>query len=189
MRLLQLVILCVLAASFPTWSGSKKQSGMPYLLRVSAVGLLMLSSAAWAGPRMGDLSGVWGSDRCSESGQEASCGTFVLYLVQSKDRICGSYFGGRPHLSQVDEGEPRSVLGVVVGKTAVVSIESGRSGAIYLGTARKSGDTLRWQAVGTIKKPSSGDVDIIATGQTMKRKVGSTSAEDIARIRQECSDK
>lgn len=167
----------------------KKQPVMPYLLRVSAAGLLMLSSSVWAGPGLADLSGAWGSDRCSESGQEASCGTFVLYLVQSKDRICGSYFGARPHLSQVDEGEPRSVLGVVVGNTAVVSIESGRNGAIYLGTARKSGRTLRWQAVGTIKKPSSGDVDFIASDQSMKRKVGSASAEDIARIRQECSDK
>ena len=166
----------------------KKQSDMPSLLRASAVGLLMLSSSAWAGPRLADLSGVWGSDRCSESGQEASCGTFVLYLVQNKDRICGSYFGGRPHLSQVDEGEPRSVLGAVVGNTAVVSIESGRNGAIYLGTARKSGDTLRWQAVGTIKKPSSGDVDFIAPDQSMKRKAGRASAEDIARVRQECSE-
>jgi len=167
----------------------EKQSGMPYLLRVSAVGLFMLSSSAWAGPRQADISGVWGGDHCSESGQEASCGTFVLYLVQNKDRICGSYFGARPHLSQVDEGEPRAVLGVVVGNTTVVSIESGRNGAIYLGTARKSGNNLHWQAVGTIKKPSSSDVDFIAPNQSMKRKTGSASAEDIARIRQECSDK
>lgn len=167
----------------------KKLSDFPDLLRASAVGLLMLSSSAWAGPRLADLSGIWGSDRCSESGQDSSCGAFVLYLVQKKDRICGSYFGARQHLSQVDEGEPRSVLGVVVGNTAVVSIESGRNGAIYLGTARKSGETLRWQAVETIKKPSSGDVDLIAPDQSMKRKAGSASAEDIARIRQECSDK
>ena len=148
----------------------------------------MLSSSAWAGPRLADLSGVWGSDRCNESSQEASCGTFVLYLVQKGDRICGSYFGGRSHLSQVDEGGPRSVLGVVVGNTAVVSIESGRNGAIYLATTRKSGGTLRWKTVGIIKKPSSGDVDFIAPDQSMERKAGSASAEDIARIRQECSE-
>ena len=164
----------------------KKQLGMSYLLPASAVGLLMLSSSAWAGSRVADLSGVWGSDRCNGSGQEASCGTFVLYLVQNKDRICGSYFGGRPYLSQVDEGEPRSVLGVVVGNTAVVSIEGGRNGAIYLGTARKSGNTLRWQAVGTIRKPSSGDVDFIASDQSMKKKAGGASAEDIARVQKEC---
>lgn len=160
---------------------------MPCLARASAVGLLILSSSAWAGPRPADLSGVWGSDRCGESDQEASCGTFVLYLVQNKDRICGSYFGGRAHLSQVDEGEPRSVLGVVVGNTAVVSIESGRNGAIYLGSARKSGGTLHWQTAETIKKPSSDDVDLIASSQSMKRKTGNTTAEDIARVRQECS--
>lgn len=166
----------------------KKQSDMLYLLRVSVVGLLMLSSSAWAGPRQADLSGVWGSDRCSESGQEAPCGTFVLYLVQKKDRVCGSYFGGRPHLSQVDEGGARSALGIVVGNTAVVSIESARNGAIYLGTARKSGNTLRWQVVETIKKPSSSDVDFIAHDESLKRKAGSASAEDIARVRQECSE-
>ena len=164
-----------------------KQSSMPYLLRASAVSLIMLSSSAWAGSKPADLSGGWGSDRCSESGQEAACGAFVLYLVQKKDRICGSYFGARQHLSQVDEGEPRSVLGVVVGNTAVVSIESGRNGAIYLGTAKKSGGTLRWQAIETIKKASSGDVDLIASDQSMKRKEGSATAEDLARVRQECS--
>jgi len=165
----------------------KKLSDLPSLLRASVVGLLMLSSPAWAGPRLADLSGVWGSDRCSESGQEASCGTFMLYLVQNKDRICGSYFGGRPHLSQVDEGEPRSVRGVVVGNTAVISIESSSSGAIYLATARRSGHSLRWQTVGTVKNPPFGDVDFIASDQWMKRKAGSVSAEDLARIRQECS--
>lgn len=165
----------------------EKQSNMPYLLQASAVSLLMLSSSAWAGPRLADLSGIWGSDRCSESSQDSSCGAFVLYLVQNKDRICGSYFGGRPHLSQVDEGEPRSVLGVVVGNTAVVSIESGRNGAVYLATIRKAGDSLRWQTVETIKKPSFGDVDLIASNQSMKRKARSVLAEDIARVRQECS--
>lgn len=161
---------------------------MPYLVRTLAMGLLMLSSSASAGPRLVDLSGVWGSDRCGESDREASCGTFVLHLVQNKDRICGSYFGGRPHLSQVDEGKPRSVLGVVVGNTAVVSIESDRNGVVYLGTARKSGGTLHWQTVETIKKPSSGDVDLIASDQSMKRKAGNAAAEDIARVRKECNE-
>lgn len=165
-----------------------KQPSMSYLMRASAAGLLMLSSSAWAGPRPADLSGVWGGDRCSESDQESACGAFVLYLVQKKDRICGSYFGARQHLSQVDEGEPRSVLGVVVGNTAVVSIESGRNGAIYLGAARKSGGTLHWQVVETIKKPSSGDVDLIASDQSMKKKAGNATAEDFARVRQECSE-
>jgi hypothetical protein len=165
-----------------------KQSKMPYLLRASAVGLLVLSSSAWAGSRPSDLSGAWASDRCGDSGQKSSCGAFVLYLVQNKDRICGSYFGARQHLSQVDEGEPRSVRGVVVGNTAVVSIESGRNGAIYLGAARKSGGTLHWQVVEAIKKPSSGDVDIIAADQSMKKKAGNATAEDFVRVRQECSD-
>ena len=166
----------------------KKQSSMPRLLGVSAVGLLMLSSSAWAGSKPADLSGAWGSGRCSESDKDISCGAFVLYLVQKKDRICGSYFGARQHLSQVDEGEPRSVLGVVVGNTAVVSIESGRNGVIYLGTARKSGSTLHWQVVETIKKPSSGDVDLIASDQSMKKKAGNAATEDFARVRQECSE-
>ena len=164
-----------------------KQSIMPCLLRVSTVGLILLSSSAWATPRQADLSGVWGSDRCGESRQEASCGTFMLYLVQNKDRICGSYFGARQHLSQVDEGEPRSVLGVVVGNTAVVSIESGRNGVIYLGTARKSGGILHWQVVETIKKTSSGDVDLIASDRSMKKKAGNATTEDFDRVRQECS--
>ena len=166
----------------------KKQSSMPHLLRVSAVGMLMLSSSAWAGPKPADLSGAWGSSRCSESDKDASCGAFVLYLVQKKDRICGSYFGARQYLSQIDEGEPRSVLGVVVGNIAVVSIESGRNGAIYLGTARKSGSTLHWQVGETIKKPSSGDVDLIASDQSMRRKVGNAAAEDIARVKKECNE-
>ena len=165
----------------------EKQSVRPCLPRVSAAGLLLLPSLVWAGPRLADLSGVWGRDRCNESGQEAQCGTFVLYLVQEGDRICGSYFAARPHLSQVDEGEPRSVLGAVVGNTAVVSIESGRNGAIYLATSRKSGRTLRWKTVGTIKNPSSGDVDFIKPDESMKRKAGSVSEEDIARVRKECS--
>ena len=164
-----------------------RRSDMPYLLRASALGLLILSSSVWAGPRLPDFSGVWGSDRCGNAGKEASCGALVIYLVQKKDRICGSYFGTRQHLSQVDEGEPRSVRGLVVGNTAVVSIESGRNGAIYLGTARKSGGTLHWEVVETIRKASSGDMDLIASNQSMKKKAGNATAEDFARIRRECT--
>lgn len=166
----------------------KNRSNIPCLLRATTVGLLVLSSSAWAAPRLADLSGAWGSDRCSRSDQDASCGAFELYLVQNKNRICGSYFGARQHLSQVDEGKPGSVIGVVVGNTAVVSIESGRNGAIYLGIARKSEGALRWQVVETIKNPSSDDVDFIASDQSLKRKAGTVTAEDIVRVRQECSE-
>lgn len=158
------------------------------LSRFSAAGLIMLSASTLAAPGPADISGVWGGELCGDSAPETSCGAFRLYLVQNKDRICGSYFGGRPDLSQVDEGEPRSVLGVLVGNTAVVSIGSGRSGAIYMATARKSGSTLHWQVAGTIKKPSSGDIDLIAHHQSMKRTRSSTAAKDFARVRQECRD-
>lgn len=58
----------------------------------------------------------------------------------------------------------------------------------YLGIAKKSEGSLRWQVVETIKNPSSDDVDFIAPDQSLKRKAGTVTAEDIVRVRQECSE-
>ena len=113
--------------------------------------------------------GEWSVKWCDKTDPGADCGGFFLTLVQDGDRLCGTYDGARVRLSQLDEGEPRSIRGAVVGNVAVLTIESARSGDIYLVRASVQGNTLRWRILETINDVD-GDIDIIAYDDTLQRK-------------------
>lgn len=166
-----------------------RKTNLRISLSISTLALLLPLVAAQVSARPVRFSGVWGVDWCSASDPDTDCGRFVLYLVQSGNRICGSYFGARPGLSQIDEGGPRSVLGVAVGATAVLSLKSERSGAIYLATARKSRNTLAWKPEATIEKAEHVDLDIVALDENLARKNDGAATEDLARVRKECGEK
>jgi hypothetical protein len=116
-----------------------------------------------------DFSGEWGVEWCDKADPKADCGGFSVSLAQDGDRLCGSYSGARVRLTQIDEGGSRAIRGVVVGDTAVLTIESGRSGAIYLVSAGVRGDRMPWKMRETVRE-SDQDIDIIATEAELARR-------------------
>lgn len=116
-----------------------------------------------------NFSGDWFVRWCDKNAPQADCGGFSITLVQNGDRICGSYDGARVRLLQIDEGNGRSILGAVVGRVAILTIESARSGDIYLIRATVNGDSLRWRMLDTVKDVD-GDIDIIAFDETLARR-------------------
>ena len=103
-------------------------------------GVVACASISPAQGAKSDFSGEWGVEWCDKADPKADCGGFSVSLAQEGDRLCGSYSGARVRLTQIDEGGSRAIHGVVVGDTAVLTIESGRSGAIYLVSAGVRGD-------------------------------------------------
>lgn len=113
-----------------------------------------------------DVRGTWSVQWCDTSAPDTDCGGFGVDLSQKGDSLHGEYSGARPRLSQIDEGGV--IHGVVVGNTAVLTVESRRSGAIYLVQATVHGDCMRWTLRDTVRAPE-GDIDIIALDDVLSR--------------------
>lgn len=130
----------------------------------------LLACAAVSPARAGKpaFDGEWSVSWCDKTDPDADCGGFIVSLVQAGDRLCGTYDGARVRLSQLDEGDPRAIHGVIVGDAAILTIESQRSGDIYLVRASVHGETLRWRVLETIKDVE-GDIDIIAHDDALQR--------------------
>src|SRR5690606_19315702 len=75
-----------------------------------------------AGPA--HLGGNWSVEWCDRSQPELDCGFFNVTLVQDGEKLCGDYGGALVAQRQVDEGD---IVGSVVGRTAVLAVESGRN--------------------------------------------------------------
>lgn len=121
--------------------------------------------------------GEWSVRWCDKTDPGADCGGFFLTLVQKGDRLYGTYDGARVRLTQLDEGDARAIRGAIVGNVAVLTIESARSGDIYLVRASVRGDTLRWRMLDTVKNVD-GDIDIIAFDDTLKREKPQSPASE-----------
>lgn len=130
--------------------------------------------------------GSWAVSWCDRNRPERECGRFNLQLVQDGETLCGSYFGARPGLSQVDEGDARAVKGQVLGDTAVLTVRSGRSGVIYLVRLLMDSDNLRWKVVDTVLD-GNGDVDVVASDTTMRRDTGSNAQASHRRDKADCN--
>lgn len=134
--------------------------------------LVVLSSAACATtPEQSPESfgGAWGVDWCDPASPAADCGGFTIFLQQEADLICGSYTGARLRLTQIDEGGARAIVGLVAGNSAVLTIESARSGGIYLIHATRDGKELDWQLRTTVRRAHD-DIDIIAGDERLARR-------------------
>ncbi|MBB3175807.1 hypothetical protein [Variovorax sp. Sphag1AA] len=110
--------------------------------------------------------GEWSATWCDKSNPEADCGGFNLGLVQRGNRLCGTYDSARVRLSQIDGG---SVLGIAKGDSAVLTIESERSGGKYIAHAMLDGDKLHWRLGGTVLKAHR-DIDIIAIDERLDKR-------------------
>lgn len=129
-----------------------------------------------AGTAASALDGSWIAVMCDRQRPDLECGRFGVHLVQIGDRLCGSYFGARIGLSQIDEGGPKTVKGQAIADGAVLTVRSSRNGAIYLARLSRRQDALHWQVVDTVVEGDN-DVDIIALDSMLERD-GSREAQE-----------
>lgn len=113
-----------------------------------------------------DFSGNWSVKWCDKTAPEADCGGFFVELKQQGDLLSGESYGARVRLAQIDEGGV--VHGLTNGQTAVLTVESGRSGAIYLVQASIDGDCMHWTMRDTVR-PAERDIDIVAFDDVLTR--------------------
>ena len=118
--------------------------------------------------------GKWAVEWCDKTAPERECGGFSVDLQQDGDRIDGESFGARVGLSQIDEGG--EVHGIALGDAAVLTVESVRSGAIYLVKATRRGDCLQWNVRDTVRLQQQ-DIDIVAMDDVLARSGARCSKE------------
>ena len=121
-----------------------------------------------------NFDGAWSVQWCDKTDQEADCGGFDLTLTQAGDMITGDSFGARVRLAQIDEGG--IIHGVAVGSRAILTIESLRSGGIYLIEATIDGRCMRWKMRDTVRKAEH-DIDIIAMDDVLTKKIGISASK------------
>lgn len=126
-----------------------------------------LVRAGPAAPSSG-FDGAWSVQWCDRSNPKLECGGFWVTLVQEGDRICGRYSGALVNLRQIDEDG--RVIGIAVDRTAVLSVESARSGGIAMVHASLVDGKLIWKQVGEIRRGGP-DIDVIATDDVLQADV------------------
>jgi hypothetical protein len=130
--------------------------------------------------------GVWSKKWCDKSQPDRECGGFTAILIQNGDRLCGRFSAARPGLTQVDEGNPQSVRGVVIEGAAVVAAMSGRNEGTYLVRLDRKGKDLRWHLLEQVGAPDNGDIQLIALDDTLVRHNGSAEREQLSNVKAEC---
>lgn len=143
-------------------------------LIASSAGLGGCASSPPAKASKADFNGSWSVQWCDKTDPDADCGGFDVDLTQIGDKVSGESFGARARLSQIDEGGV--VHGIAIGNTAILTIESMRSGGIYLVEATIDGRCMHWKMRDTIRR-SERDIDIIA-GEDVLTKSGNVSSSN-----------
>ncbi|SFM17562.1 hypothetical protein SAMN05444747_103166 [Variovorax sp. OV329] len=127
----------------------------------AAVVLCAAGCAGWsvAGEQ---FTGSWYIDlrTAAEKKSGVKCGRAYFELRQTGDDIAGSHGMATASCGRMNEGGP--VRGVVVGRTAVLVVTSGRNDAIAMGTATLSNGKLKWRQIEEIRAGSpEGDSPLI----------------------------
>jgi hypothetical protein len=118
-----------------------------------------------------DFSGFWMKDlrTKAEIKSKAECGNALFDLKQTGDQITGSHSFATVGCGRLNEGGEGTVRGVVVGDVAVLTVISGRNGAVAIGKAKRKGNTLYWQYLDEIKPGEpEGDSPLILNTTTLK---------------------
>jgi len=149
---------------------------------ITAFLLTFGAGAAYAEAHL--FSGAWEVKWCDKN-PKIECGGFYLYLIQKGTRICGDHFAATPGLGRLNEGGPKSIIGTVVGSTAVVAITSGRDNTTYLAKAKRVGPALEWQLLETIKEGEKTDSSLIAANARLS---ASKDREELNRVTKECQE-
>ena len=126
-----------------------------------------------------NFAGMWVIDIRPESQRNAECGHAYFTLLQKGDRLCGDHTFATPGCGRLNEGNPGSVKGIIVGSTAVLVVTSGRNGAIVMGKATRRGNTLHWTTLEDIKpgEPEGDSPLILGKGTLELDKTQSASQE------------
>lgn len=134
------------------------------LVSALCAGLVACASSQPVQAVKADFTGGWSVEWCDKTNPKLDCGGFNITLVQEGDRICGDFGGALVNLRQTDEG---TIVGTVIGNTAVLAVESNRNGMIALVRAELRGKTLHWKQVDIIKRGGN-DIAIIAADSKLK---------------------
>lgn len=147
-------------------------------LLIAACGPVQAGSKSFAG--------VWSIQQCVADAPHTPCGGFTLVLVQRGKRLCGTHFAATPNFSRVDEGSSTSVIGTVVGSSAVLFIASGRDPTSYLAKATLVGSGLAWRLIEQLSDGGSAGAPVIALDETLHR---TNSADKLAQTVSACASR
>lgn len=142
-----------------------KGGTLPAVLLAWCAGLSAFASSPTTQAANADFNGAWSVKWCDKTNPRLDCGGFNITLRQDGDRLCGDFGSALVNLRQVDEG---SIVGTVVGNTAVLAVESMRNQSIALVRAERQGNTLHWKVVDEIR-PGGADIDIIALNDRLTK--------------------
>jgi hypothetical protein len=118
------------------------------------------------------FTGTWTIDLRTpeERKRKVECGRSSFELIQEAELITGDHTFFTVGCGRLNEGGPETVKGVVVGKTAILVVTSGRNGAVVLGKATLSGNRMHWEPVHDIKAgESEGDSPLILGKASLRR--------------------
>lgn len=136
---------------------------MCLLLTLSTSLIACASSPSAPATTKANFNGGWSVKWCDKTNPKLDCGGFNITLIQEGDRICGDFGGALVNLRQIDEG---TIVGTVVGNTAVLAVESMRNQSVVLVRAERRGNALHWRFVDDIKRGGN-DIDIIASNSVL----------------------
>ena len=140
------------------------RSTWPLVLSLFLLARVGSTSAAEA------FTGTWAIDLRTpvERQRGVECGAAEFVLTQTGNDLTGTHSMTTSGCGQLNEGGP--VRGVVVGKTAVLVVTSGRNGAIAMGTAQILYGKLRWRQIEEIKagEPEGDSPLILGSGSLVR---------------------
>ncbi len=148
---------------------SHQHGSIAWIALTACTVILMLAATVPVRAAQADFSGSWIIDLCAPRAQEQKdeCGVATFRLLQKGDRITGEHTFAAAGGGRLNEGGP--VTGVVIGKTAVLAVTSGRNGAIVLGKATVQGTALRWLTLEEIKAGEPGGDALILEKGLLRR--------------------
>ena len=139
--------------------------------QVMAALLLVVASIGWA--KEAPFNGQWEVDLRTpeEKSSRVECGSAGFKLRQSGSKIAGSHWMATAGCGRMNEGEAGSVVGVVRGSAALLTVTSGRNGQVVRGRATREGANLRWKALEELRPGEpKGDSGLILQDGLLEKK-------------------
>lgn len=151
------------------WMGDRNSCLDDVCVKAAYATRLALLGSFHASGINSNLSGQWHLAICDASISKV-CGGFTVYLIQTENKICGDHYFATPGGGRLNEGAPRSIIGLVSDSgIADIEITSGRNGAVFRVRAAESDGTLNWTIMEELKRGEEGDSALILEKGNLKR--------------------